>query len=550
MKNNGPVTENEVFFDEKKVLVSMTDTQGIITCANDAFVSISGYSREELVGSQHNIVRHPDVPAAIFQNLWSNLKDGKSWIGVVKNRSKNGDFYWVEAFISPLFKDEVLIGYQSVRKKPKKEDITRAEIIYKRVNEGKVSLYPPWNPNMWSVMTKFMTILLTALVVIWGTCLGFLDYIGQPLWYTLPFVGSGVFACWVIATLFTRNVRKFAAKSREIINNPLLAQMFTGTNDEIGQMEFVKRFLMARNRTALGRLAESSLYLDEHTRSNNDLIFKIRQEIERGQQEVCNVERAISKMVDSVHDVSTNANLTSQTTISAVNDVNTSQIAVKAILQQISEMVENINSTGNVISDVKKLSDNISSILTQIREISDQTNLLALNAAIEAARAGDAGRGFAVVADEVRKLAQKTKDSSAKIEDMVGNLQSSIDTAFVKMSESSRAADEVNNQSGIIGDSIEHILTDVKDIQNLALNVEQAMKNQTTMIGGINQSISSITKTQTENLRIANSLREEGQNLGEMSAELADMVHQFHIWHFLLLKSRRICGFCFIFFLT
>lgn len=530
MKNNGPHSGKEVFFDERDVLVSMTNPKGIITYANDAFVKISGFTKDELIGKSHNVVRSEDVPPGVFQNLWDELKQEKSWIGIVKNRAKNGDHYWVEAFVSPLYKDEKLIGYQSVRIKPKAEDIARAEKIYHRVSQGKTSLYPMWNPNMWSMRTKSMSILSTALIFIWFAWLGILNYINQPLWYTLPFVGSGLAACYVIATLFTSKLRRFAATSRKFINNPIIAQMFTGTNDEVGQLEFENRFLRARNRTALGRLAESSQYLSEHTNANNELIFRIQQEIEKGQREVCNVEDSITTMVDSVREVSLNANKTAETALSAVHDVNTSNKAVDAILGQIAEMVEHINTTGNVITDVKQLSDNISSILTQIREISDQTNLLALNAAIEAARAGDAGRGFAVVADEVRKLAQKTKDSSAQIEAMVRNLQSGINNAFDKMSQSSTAAQEVNNQSGIIGESISHIRKDVEEMKDLALGVQNAMNSQIQMIGGISQSIASITQTQTQNLDIANLIKKEGEHLGDMSAELTDMVRQFRVW--------------------
>lgn len=529
MKNNGQVTGVEVSFGEDQVLVSMTDTKGIITFANDAFVNISGFSREELIGKSHNIVRHPDVPPAVFQNLWDELKNEKSWIGVVKNRAKSGNHYWVEAFVSPLYKDKKLIGYQSVRIKPKKEDIARAEKIYQNVSKGRASLYSKWHPNMWSMRKKFMSILSLALMLIWGAWLGILNYIDQPLWYTLPFVGFGLVACFIISSIFTAKLRKFAGESMKFVNNPIIRQMFTGINDEIGQLEFENRFLRARNRTALGRLAESSLYLNEHTRSNNDLIREIQGEIAKGQQEVCKVELSISEMVESVHQVSNNANKTAETAISAVQDTNTSQLAVKEILCKISEMVGNINVTREVIVDVKKFSDSISSILTQIREISDQTNLLALNAAIEAARAGDAGRGFAVVADEVRKLAKKTKDSSVETEDVVRNLQSSINNAYVRMQECSHAADEVNNQSGIIGESIDHIRKDVENIESLALNVKKAMSDQTTMIGGINESIVSITQTQTHNLDLAVSLKEEGGNLGDMSEELKDMVIQFRV---------------------
>ena len=115
MKNNQPITQREVPFPPNTYLVSRTDLKGVITYANDAFVAISGFSREELIGSNHNIVRHPDMPQAAFADLWATVKKGLPWRGLVKNRCKNGDFYWVEAFVVPLKKNGQITGYMSVR---------------------------------------------------------------------------------------------------------------------------------------------------------------------------------------------------------------------------------------------------------------------------------------------------------------------------------------------------------------------------------------------------------------------------------------------------
>ncbi len=115
MKNNQPVTQREIPFPPDTYLVSRTDLKGIITYANDAFVDISGFSREELIGNSHNIVRHPDMPQAAFADLWATVKQGLPWRGLVKNRCKNGDFYWVEAFVTPIKQDGRITGYQSVR---------------------------------------------------------------------------------------------------------------------------------------------------------------------------------------------------------------------------------------------------------------------------------------------------------------------------------------------------------------------------------------------------------------------------------------------------
>ncbi|WP_291066587.1 PAS domain-containing protein [Hydrogenophaga sp.] len=98
--------------------MSATDLESRITYANAAFVSISGYSIQELLGQPHKLVRHPDMPAAAFADMWATLKAGLSWTGLVKNRCKNGDFYWVRANVSPMVRDGRLVGCISVRTKP------------------------------------------------------------------------------------------------------------------------------------------------------------------------------------------------------------------------------------------------------------------------------------------------------------------------------------------------------------------------------------------------------------------------------------------------
>jgi aerotaxis receptor len=131
MKNNQPVTQREVPFPPDQYLVSKTDLKGVITHANDAFVEISGFSRSELIGSSHNIVRHPDMPQAAFEDLWRTVKSGLPWRGAVKNRCKNGDFYWVEAFVVPLKKNGQITGYMSVRTPLSAEKRSAADALYR-----------------------------------------------------------------------------------------------------------------------------------------------------------------------------------------------------------------------------------------------------------------------------------------------------------------------------------------------------------------------------------------------------------------------------------
>ena len=135
MTSNSNGTEREFSSDQQ--LVSITDLQGKILYANDAFCEIAGYSSDELIGQNHNIVRHPDMPKAAFADLWSKLKQDLPWRGLVKNRCKNGDFYWVDAYVTPLYENDKIVGYQSVRVKPNRAQKDAAGALYKDINNGK-----------------------------------------------------------------------------------------------------------------------------------------------------------------------------------------------------------------------------------------------------------------------------------------------------------------------------------------------------------------------------------------------------------------------------
>ena len=164
MKNNQPVTQREVPFPPDQYLVSKTDLKGVITQANDAFVEISGFTRSELIGSSHNIVRHPDMPQAAFEDLWRTVKSGLPWRGAVKNRCKNGDFYWVEAFVVPLKKNGQITGYMSVRTPLPAEKKAAADALYRATGlsgklpaSGRRSL--AIGPRLWAALGVLLVLM-------------------------------------------------------------------------------------------------------------------------------------------------------------------------------------------------------------------------------------------------------------------------------------------------------------------------------------------------------------------------------------------------------
>ncbi|MBC8210295.1 MAG: PAS domain S-box protein [Gammaproteobacteria bacterium] len=130
MKKNLPITNQEIRLKEQDVIISTTDLKGLLTYFNQSFLKISGFTADKLIGKSHNIIRHPDVPVAIFADLWKQIQAGKTWQGIIKNRCQNGDHYWVEAFVTPIVIDKKRVGYQSVRSCPSDEQIRQAQQLY------------------------------------------------------------------------------------------------------------------------------------------------------------------------------------------------------------------------------------------------------------------------------------------------------------------------------------------------------------------------------------------------------------------------------------
>ena len=184
MKTNLPVTDNEVKLKDGQELVTKTDLKGIITYTNPAFIEVSGFSRAELVGANHNIVRHPDMPEAAFKDLWETLKLGRPWSKLVKNRCKNGDYYWVRANVTPIFQNGRVVEYMSVRVRPTDEEISDAEALYARLNDGKASLPSPSRIPTATLQSEYTRSVVTASVI--GAVIGGGGFLaGGGEWATL-----------------------------------------------------------------------------------------------------------------------------------------------------------------------------------------------------------------------------------------------------------------------------------------------------------------------------------------------------------------------------
>ncbi|TNF39193.1 MAG: PAS domain-containing protein [Gammaproteobacteria bacterium] len=245
MKINEPVTDKEHFMKEDEILVSRTNLKGIITYANQSFIEISGFNEKELLHSNHNMVRHPDMPSAAFEDLWNCLKNGRPWLGYVKNRCKNGDFYWVEANVSPVFRNGQPVEYLSVRYKPTQEQVRSAEALYRQLNSGKIKLGTVkfWQkPLVWwkGIKLKTRALAFVSLLVILGAFSAYAQWHpGMDAFFSY----AGLFAMLpLILLLFAEymNVLKNVVRADEVMKRIAEGvyndQVELRREDEVGEM--------------------------------------------------------------------------------------------------------------------------------------------------------------------------------------------------------------------------------------------------------------------------------------------------------------------------
>jgi aerotaxis receptor len=427
MKLNLPISGVEKPFTEG-IIVTRTDPQGIITHANDLFVEISGFRREELLGSHHHIVRHPEMPAVLFEDMWRTLKADRPWRGYVKNRCQNGDHYWVDAFVIPVRKEGSTIGYMSVRKPASREAIRHAEQWYAELAAGQ-KLVKPRPGGMRETRVRMAFGLLTTTVLAY-----FAWQARTPIDYAFGGAGLLALAGWVG---FERHragrFARLGAVCHDIAEGKLNNELAIHRLGECGELEETLAYMQVHLKVVLDDLQMNARALAAGTGTMNDSLNDIQQRMEAGNHSVTQMSAAIEQLSSSIEQVAQHAGDTSQLSARSREAI---QAGEQEMARSRSCSLDAAQAVETAQDTIRSLSDAISaiSLVTQtIHDIAEQTNLLALNAAIEAARAGESGRGFAVVADEVRKLAERTSASTEQINALVGNVHQAAEGTITTM---------------------------------------------------------------------------------------------------------------------
>lgn len=523
MKVNRPVTQKELPLDESRRLISTTDRKGRIEHANQDFINVSGFSSEELHGANHNIVRHPDMPPAAYANLWSYLKRGQPWMGVVKNRCKNGDHYWVDAYVTPVYDDGEIVGYQSVRRRPPRDLVHRAERMYGNLSAGR---FPRRLLNGVGFGAR---IAVGATLVSWLPLVGLLGLQKIDLLVAIFSAAGCAAASVMLGWWLASPLRTAARQARAIADNPLMQKVYTGRNDELGTLLFAQQMLTAGLHTVLGRIQDSVGELAAAATVTRGEVAETSSAAARQQAETDQVAAAMHEMSSTVQEVARNAARTADRTVDADRQAVAGRAVVDGARQRMDALVRDVEQVAEAIRAVGADSETIGGVLDVIRGIAEQTNLLALNAAIEAARAGEQGRGFAVVADEVRALASRTQEATVEIDGMIERLRArsrdAVESMEASRGQAATAMDEVNSAAEGFG----AIATAIGEITDLATQIASAAEEQSSVAEEINRNITNISAGAADTSSSAQRTAGSSETLSALVGQFRSMVRQFRV---------------------
>ncbi|HMV79903.1 MAG TPA: methyl-accepting chemotaxis protein [Leptospiraceae bacterium] len=484
MRKNLPVTSNERKIIDGAIITSKTDTKGVITYANPEFLAVSGYSLEELIGKPHSIMRHPDMPEWTFEDLWSTVKNGNSWNGIVKNRCKNGDYYWVDANVSPLYEAGHIIGYISVRTKPTPEQIQRAEKNYwdsAKKADKKLS-------SISDIKIKDIPLINGIFLIFMFAVLSFLMYNTVSLLYILPALFASFFLSQTFLTLILNSKEKAIQECindlKQIQSGHLKHIIQVSRKDEMGEIQKNIRSAQVEIRGMLSQLVGSSQIINSMINELKEVFGAIQNSFDELSKAMQILAESSSVTAGSSEDtvlkisqlnaniqeiVSENLELKSESEQMNLSSQKGDSVSKDAVLK-FSKVLQIISAVSGDVEELGEKSKSINMIVDTITRISDQTNLLALNASIEAARAGDSGRGFSVVASEVGKLAEASRKSAKEISAFVAGLQSKISGIIHDIRDSMKVLE--NGSKGM-----ENIQASMKEILTHSENTFKRMEN-------------------------------------------------------------------------
>ncbi len=525
MRTNLPVTDTEYLLDDDAALVSMTDLDSRITYANPAFIETSGFSREELIGEPHNLVRHPDMPPEAYADLWQTIQSGQQWTALVKNRRKNGDFYWVKANVTPIVAGDRPVGYMSVRVKPSREEVAAASALYRDIRAGKsrhgirggmvvraglLGRLASWsqldvNARIWiAMLTMVLTVVGSeAARTFWlGAGVPATGFDGTR--FVVPAVLGSTMAGllgWWLSHSIARPLGSIARIAMRIAGADLTGRFGTPRRDAIGR---AIRGLNQTNVNLKGVVADVRAQAHGIHLATGEIAHGIEELSARTESQASSLEQTAASM-EQIH-------ATVQQTADLARQANQLALSAAAVAEQGGQVVGQVVTN---MADINQSSARIADIIGVIDEIAFQTNILALNAAVEAARAGEQGRGFAVVAGEVRNLAQKTAAAAKEIKNLIADSLTRVESG-AKLSEEA-------------GKTMADMVASIRRVTAIMGDISRATTEQASGIAQVNEAAMQLDRATQENAAFAEKVTAAATLLDEQANTLLEAVGIFKV---------------------
>ena len=546
MKSDVIVTNVETIVPEGVVIYSQTDLRGIITEANEAFATLSGYRPEEMIGKPHNLIRHPDMPKEAFADLWKSLKAGRPWQGVVKNRRKDGGYYWVLANASPVRVEGRIVGYQSLRLRPSREQVRDAAEAYQevlsgskllRVVEGRVLRARSDFSQYWGRPTsQFSLTLLIALIASGaGFIFNFLRWEGrflhgvENLFYVLAAL-SALFCLLRTLPGLSRDLREMEEYLDCILSTGDLTAICTLERQaQSGNISRKLLLLMTWMRSTVLCIKDAVQPVQDGTAKIQIAVNELDQAARSQSMATASVAAASTELDLTIREVAEHL----QKTEAAVSETGRRAVGGTEVSQKATNKIQSLaNAIKNASVEVEALGTStaeVGAISAVIKEIADQTNLLALNASIEAARAGEAGRGFAVVANEVRSLADRTMKATAKIDGLIGTIKNDSERAINGMR---AGAAQVNEGVALVHEAqaaLQGINELMSDAVQKVSEIATASSQQTGAMNEISTNITHVAAMSEENVSVVRSTTDQINAMNPLVDRVSKAVSQYHV---------------------
>ncbi|WP_431643917.1 methyl-accepting chemotaxis protein [Enterobacter hormaechei] len=485
------VTQNEYPLDDDTTLMSTTDLHSYMTHTNDTFVQVSGFTLQELLGQPHNIVRHPDMPKAAFADMWYTLQKGEPWSGIVKNRRKNGDHYWVRANAVPMVRNGQMTGYMSIRTRATEDEVAAVEPLYKALNEGrcKKRIHKglvvrkgwlgklPAMPLRWRVRSVMAVLFAVMAATLVASAAGWASLVAAAV---VMLLGTLVFEQQIVRPVenVARQALRVATGERNSVQHLNRSDELGLTLRAVGQLGLMCRWLINDVSSQVVSVRDGS---DRLAQGNEDLNDRTR-------QTVANVQQTVATMNQMAASVQSNSETAAE--------VDKLSMAASSAATQGGTVMQTVVKT---MDDIADSTQRIGSITSLINDIAFQTNILALNAAVEAARAGEQGKGFAVVAGEVRHLASRSANAANDIRKLIDASASKVQSG----------ADQVH----AAGRTMDDIVEQVKNVTQLIAQISHATSEQATGLTELTRAVAEL-----------DSITQKNADLVEESAQICAMV--------------------------